>query len=818
MSTPVCFHCGSAVLSHDAPHLVVDGRVQPLCCAGCDAAARFILAQGLERFYQYRAPSPPADAVERDWRVYDRPTQLRRYTQLRADGLREVAIHLEGMHCAACVWLIENSLRRVPGTSDICVNLAETRAQLRFDPQQLLLSDLLRTLHQLGYRPRPVNLGDDVRQSDEARRGALRRLAVAGFGMMQVMTFAVCLYAGAMDGIAPDLEQLLRLVSLVVSTPVVLYAAQPFFVSAYRSVRAGTLGMDVPVALSIGAAYVWSVWATFVGHGTLYFDSAVMFTFLLLLGRYVEMSLRHRAGRQQDSLDRLLPASALRVCGATSERVAPEELECGDHIRVLPGERIPADGQVDSGASEIDESLLNGESLPRVCRRGDTVLAGTRNLTGALDLIVTRVGQDSTLVAIGRLLLRAHAARPPVAVLADRVASWFVGAILVLALVVGALWWHADSGRAFAAVLAVLVVTCPCALSLATPAALSAATASLARSGVLVVRSAALERLARVDHIVFDKTGTLTRGQPRIVSTTTFEPRTSAESCRGIAAVLEGYSPHPIAQAFRAAGKGTAEEVRVVPSGGIEGRIDGQLYRIGHADFVRSGAATARWQALPDVSASGAHMVVWLADAQGPLAQFTLTDELRHDAAESISRLRALGLAAQIASGDRPDPVQLCARRLGIDHAESRLNASDKLNLVEQMHAQGHRLVMVGDGINDAPVLAAADVSVAVGTGTELARTSADLILLGSGLGGLVVAVTTARRMLAVIRQNLTWAALYNITAVPLAAAGLLDPWMAALGMSASSLLVVANALRLMRAPRPTAETPGPLASQELHS
>jgi Cu2+-exporting ATPase len=498
--------------------------------------------------------------------------------------------------------------------------------------------------------------------------------------------------------------------------------------------------------------------------------------------------------------------------------VAPEELECGDHIRVLPGERIPADGQVESGASEIDESLLNGESSPRVCRRGDPVLAGTRNLTGALDLTVTRVGQDSTLAAIGRLLLRAHAARPPVAVLADRVASWFVGAILVLALVVGALWWHADSGRAFAAVLAVLVVTCPCALSLATPAALSAATASLARSGILVVRSAALERLARVDHIVFDKTGTLTRGQPRIVSTITFDARVSAESCRQIAAILEGYSPHPIAQAFRAAGTDAAEEVRVVPSGGIEGRIDGQIYRIGHADFVRSGAATARWQALPDPGASGAHTAVWLADAEGPLAQFTLTDELRHDAAESISRLRALGLAAQIASGDRPGPVQLCARRLGIEYAESTLTATDKLNLVERMHAQGQRLVMVGDGINDAPVLAAADVSVAVGTGTELARTSADLILLGSGLAGLVVAVATARRMLAVIRQNLTWAALYNITAVPLAAAGLLDPWMAALGMSASSLLVVANALRLMRAPRPTAETPGPLASQELHS
>ena len=817
MSAATCFHCGNPLPAGQVPYLLVNGQRQALCCWGCEAAARFILEQGLERFYQYRAPGAPPAAVERDWDVYDRAQQLRRYTQLQADGRREVGIHLDGLHCAACVWLIENSLQRLPGLSDVCVNLPETRVQLRFDPQQLQLSKLLRTLQRLGYQPRPLSLGEGTRQSDEARRAALRRLAVAGFGMMQVMTFAVCLYAGAMDGIAPDLEQLLRWVSLVVSTPVVLYAAQPFFVSAYRSLRACTLGMDVPVAVSIGAAYAWSLWATVVGHGTLYFDSAVMFTFLLLLGRYVEMSLRHRAARHEDALHRLLPASVLRVAGESSERVAPEELSGGELIRVLPGERIPADGQVDAGTSEIDESLLNGESSPRICRRGDAVLAGSLNLSGALDIVVTNVGQDSTLAAIGRLLQRAQAARPPVAALADRVAGWFVGAILVLALLVGLLWWHIDSGRAFAAVLALLVVTCPCALSLATPAALAAATASLARAGILVTRSAALERLAHADHIVFDKTGTLTRGQPRVVAAVVLDPRVTQQRCLQIAAILEGYSPHPIARAFRDDGcTAQAEDVRIVPSGGIEGRIDGERYRIGHGDFVRF--ASERWPNAPQAGAATGHSVVWLGDARGPLARFDLADDLRGDAAESVRRLQHLGLTAQIASGDRPDPVQLCARRLGIAQADSALTAADKVSLVQRLHAQGRRLIVVGDGINDAPVLAAADVSVAIGSGAELARVSADLILLGSGLGGLVTGITTARRMLAVIRQNLTWAAVYNLTAVPLAAAGLLDPWMAAVGMSASSLLVVLNALRLLRSPRSAAALPQMTAAPAMHA
>ena len=509
----VCFHCGGPLGSGADCSVRIEGIPRQMCCAGCEAAARLILSQGLERFYAFREAGAlrPPDAT-RQWSIFDRAAALRRYTHELPNGARELSLEIEGLHCAACAWLIERSLGREAGVHEIHVNPSGARAELRFDPRCVPLSRLLERIRALGFVPRPLSFAGGAAPGTAERRAALQRLGVAGFGMMQLMTYAVSLYAGVIQGMTLELQQLLRFVSLAVATPVVLYSAQPFFVSAWRSVRAGTPGMDVPVALSIAAAYLWSAWATLRGRGTVYYDSAVMFTFFLLLGRYVEMSLRHRSGMQQDALVRLLPDSVLRLTGDEAERVTPDELHAGERVRVLPGERVPADGVIDSGSTEVDESLLTGESAPRARRSGDALLAGTLNLTGALEMRVTRVGPDSTLAEISRLLERAHAARPRIADLADRVAGGFVASVLLLAVLVGLYWLHADAARAFPTVLAVLVVTCPCALSLATPAALAAGTTRLARAGLLVTRGRALERLARADRIVFDKTGTLTRG------------------------------------------------------------------------------------------------------------------------------------------------------------------------------------------------------------------------------------------------------------------------------------------------------------------
>ena len=802
---PVCFHCGGALPADVHCAVRVAGILRPVCCAGCEAAANLILSQGLERFYAFRQlPAAPPAGAARNWSIFDRAAALRRYTHELPGGERELSLQLEGLRCAACAWLIENSLRREPGVNDIQVNAGSARAELRFDPRRIALSRLLARIHALGFVPQPLSFAGGPAPGSAERRAALKRLAVAGFGMMQLMTFAVSLYAGVIQGMTPDLQQFLRFVSLAVATPVVLYSAQPFFISAWRSVRARTPGMDVPVALSIAAAYLWSAWVTVRGRGTVYYDSVVMFTFFLLLGRYVEMSLRHRSGMQQDALARLLPESVLRLAGANSERVTPDELCAGDRVRLLPGERVPADGVIESGSTEVDESLLTGESAPRARGPGDTLLAGTLNVSGSLDMQVLRIGPDSTLAAVSRLLERGHAARPRIADLADRVASGFVGAVLLLAALVGLYWLHADSTRAFPALLAVLVVTCPCALSLATPAALAAATTRLAGTGLLVTRSRALERLARADCMVFDKTGTLTLGTPRLDEVVLLGSRVSSERCLELAAALESRTTHPLARAFAhltpAAG---LSAVHCAVGRGIEGWIDGARYRLGRLDYVLEACPGA---ALPAGIHAGTELArIVLADAEGPIAAFRVSDALRADARATLARLQRLGVRPLIASGDQSGAVALAAQRLGGLSAYPGLRAEEKLGLVEQLQRAGNRVVMVGDGVNDAPVLAAADVSVAIASGTDLAKLNADLVLLGEGLGALVGAVESARRMLRIIRQNLYWAVLYNLTAVPLAASGRLEPWMAALGMSLSSLFVVLNAMRLLRPSPPKA-------------
>jgi Cu2+-exporting ATPase len=738
-----------------------------------------------------------------NWPVYDRAEALRRYTHLREDGERELSVQIDGMHCAACAWLVESSLGRLDGVLEIHVNASSARAEIRFDPARIALSQVLARMHELGFRPQPLSFSAGAPPWMAERREALKRLAVAGFGMMQVMTYAVSLYAGAMDGIAPDLAQLLRFVSLLVSTPVVLYAAQPFFVAAWRGLRAGTLGMDLPVALSIGAAYGWSVWSTLRGEGTVYFDSAVMFTFFLLLGRYIEMSLRHRFGHHHDAIARLLPQSVLRITDPREERVIPDELCVGDRVRILPGERVPADGEVICGRTQVDESLLSGESMPRTRVRGDLVTAGTLNITSVIELRVTGVGPDSTLATVSRMLERARASRPRLADVADGAAAWFVGGVLLLAVVVGLYWWHVDAARAFPVVLAVLVVTCPCALSLATPAALAAGTSRLATLGLLVTRGRAIEALSRADRVVFDKTGTLTSGQVVVGAVHVLRAGTSTARCIGIAASLERHSEHPIARAFaeklRAA---DAEDVLSSASNGVHGRIDGVVYRIGRAAFCK--ALCPSPSPDPASLAGDARASVFLGDADGPLAEFVLSDGLRADSRETIDCLRNLGLEPLVASGDRSGVVEGIARQLGNISARGDMSAADKVSLVSSLQEQGHIVIMVGDGVNDAPVLAGSDVSVAIGGGTDLAKVSADVVLLGDSLGPLRSGVETARRCMHVIRQNMLWAIIYNATAVPLAASGWLQPWMAAIGMSTSSLLVVLNAMRLLNGPSPS--------------
>ena len=778
-----------------------------MCCPGCAAVAQAIVEAGLQDFYRHRsAPARRAqELVPPELHIldlYDRDDVQRGFVRRDGDTTREAALILEGITCAACVWLSERHVGALAGVLEFRVNFATHRATVRWDNEVIQLSAILKAIREIGYLAHPFDPGRQETLQRQERSAALRRLAVAGLGAMQVMMLAVALYAGEDQGLEPGMRDFLRWISLVIASPVVLYAGAPFFRGAWRNLRARTLGMDVPVALAIGLAFVASGWATWQGGPEVYFDSVCMIVFFLLTGRFLEMNARHKAGQVSEELVRILPTTARRIRGGAEEAVAVAELVPGDRVRVKPGESVPADGRVVAGASSVDESVLSGESLPVPKSAGDAVIAGSMNQDGPLEVEVERVGSDTVLSAIVRLLDRAQAERPRIAALADRVAAWFVAGVLFVAAAVAGWWLLHEPQQALWITLAVLVVTCPCALSLATPAAITMATGRLTRSGLLTTRGHAVETLGRATHVVFDKTGTLTVGSLRLAELVPLAA-TPAGDCLALAAALEQHSEHLIGVAIVDAWSGTGHElpqvveIRNSPGRGLEGLSQGRRIRLGTPTFV------AELVPAPTGEEGSDQTTVYLADESRVLARFHFTDRPRTDARATVASLQALGMQVLLLSGDRPSAVRAVAELVGISVAQGGLEPAAKVAVIERLQATGAVVAMVGDGINDAPVLARSQVSVAMGSGTHLAQASADMVLLSERLAPLVDGVRLARRTLAVIRQNLAWALGYNAIALPLAAAGWVQPWMAAIGMSLSSLLVVLNALRL-REPEPT--------------
>lgn len=791
-----CFHCGEPVPTGADWPIHEPGGEHAACCAGCQAVAQAIFAAGLGDYYRHRtAPATRAETGQPDWleqlRMYDLPAIQNSFVHTPAEHQSEAALVLEGISCAACVWLNEQHLGRLPGVLSVQVNYSTLRARVRWDTRQLQLSDILKAIADIGYRAHPFDAARQESLQQQERRTALRRLFVAGFGMMQVMMYAVPTYLAGGDMTA-DIEQLMRLASLLLTLPVVTYAAHGFHLGAWRDLRRGRVGMDVPVVLGIWSAFLASLWATWRG-GDVYYDSVTMFVFFLLGGRYLEMIVRARANRAVEALGRLLPAVARRINTADTTLVPVAELQPGDLVLVKPGESFPADGRVLAGRSTANEAMLTGESRPLQKQPGDSVTGGTINLDSPLQVTVERIGEATAVAGILRLIDRASAEKPPIALLADQVAGHFVTALLLISAATALGWLWLEPAHALAATVAVLVVSCPCALSLATPAALTAATSRLTQDGLLVVRGHALEGLARVSHWVFDKTGTLTLGELRLLDSRVYRDL-SPEHALALAAALESASEHPLARAFATAAPTAALaacDIRNTPGYGVAGCVDGRQLRLGRAEFVCPD--------LPVPAVNGNDSVVWLGDDQGWLAQFTLGDTLRPDALSTVQALQAAGIQVSLLSGDRAATVAAVARQLGIAEWRGDLTPADKLAAVAALQAEGAVVAMTGDGINDAPVLAAAQVSVALAQGTEAAQCAADLVLTGDRLTPLARGLHTARATRRVIRQNLTWALLYNLIALPLAIAGWVTPWLAGLGMSGSSLLVVVNAWRLSR-------------------
>jgi Cu2+-exporting ATPase len=770
-----------------------------MCCPGCQAVAQAIVDNGLTDFYQYRTDNSKlarelVPEQLRNLELYDNPAIQKNFVRDIEGTTRQAALILEGIVCAACVWLSERHVMQLPGVHKFQVNYSTHRAQVEWDDNQIKLSDILKAISEIGYRAHPLDPNRQEQIFKKERSQAIRRMAVAGFGAMQVMMLAVALYAGDYQGMEINLERFLRWVSLLIATPVLLYSAQPFFIAAWRDLKMRTLGMDVPVALAIGGAYLASLWGTVTNTGEVYFDSVTMFTFFLLTGRYLEMTARQRAGRAAEELVKLIPAMATRIEADQQNVVAVSDLMEGDIILVKPGESIPADGIVVEGSSSVDESLLTGESLPVRYQQGDQVIGGSVNIESSLKLEVKAIGQDTVLASIQRLLERAQSEKPRLGQLADRVASYFVFAILLIALSVGLFWWSRGSDDTFWIVISVLVVTCPCALSLATPTALTVATGQLTRLGMLTTRGHALETLSKITHVVFDKTGTLTEGKLQLTSVEV-KAELSKDDCMKLACSLERYSEHPIARSIlQAYGKNDFHVVSQnenTPGRGLQGNINNETYFIGNPDFI------AEQTGITIQSLADDGVAVLLASRDRLLAAYRFEDALRPASIQTIAELNQAGIKTLILSGDRQSNVDRIAGELNIAEATGFLTPEQKVAKLEALQSAGAVVAMVGDGINDAPVLSRAQVSIAMGQGTQIAQASADMVLLSNDLTHLVASIRMSRAMQAIIKQNLGWALLYNLIALPLAAAGWVAPWMAAIGMSMSSLIVVLNALRL---------------------
>jgi len=799
-----CFHCGLPVPTGGRFTAVIDGTPRAMCCPGCQAVAQTIAAGGFETYYRDRtayAPRREGEPAADELGLYDLPEVQRGFVREVPGGL-EASLQLQGITCAACVWLNEQQVSRLPGVLAMEVNYTTHRARVRWDPVHVALSQILRAVAAIGYRAFPASTASAQDARRRENRAALWRLFVAGFGMMQVMMYAVPIYLADEGTMSDDIARLMRIASFVLTVPVVFYACGPFFRGAWRDFKLRRLGMDVPIALGIAVAFAASTYATLAGGGAVYFDSIAMFAFFLLCGRYLEMRARQKAAASLEYLDRAIPLAAHRLlrypASHDAEEVPAVSLKQGDLVLVKPGEVVPADGVLVDGETETDEALLTGESRPVVKRAGAELLAAAVNRLSPAVMRVERVGEATRASHIRRLTERAGAQRPRLVEITDRVAGWFVAGVLIVAAAAALTWVAVDASRALWIAVAVLVVTCPCALSLATPTALAVSVGALARRGVIVTRGQAIETLSRVTHIVFDKTGTLTQGS---LSLTGIELLAGLDRGRvlALAAALERGSEHPIARALLAAARPEqpaalrVEGLRSVAGSGVEGSIDGTRWRLGSAAFAGELAG-----ALPPVEPASGATAVWLARGAGWAARLTFSDALRAEAAEVVRTLQAQGARVLMLSGDDATTAAAVAARLGIAEYAGGLTPEAKNAWVRALQTQGAVVAMVGDGVNDAPVLAQAQVSIAMGSGAVLSQAQSDLVLLSGRLGGLLDALRIARRTLRVVRENLAWAVAYNVVALPLAVAGYVTPWLAGIGMAGSSLLVVLNALRLL--------------------
>jgi len=813
MALQTCDHCRLAFPARDAVSETIDGRKQVFCCNGCRAVFLLIRSEGLDAFYRKRtwdSPGVPVDQhKEVDAGLFTTDIQ-------QAGHEQEIDIIIEGIRCASCVWLNEKFLARTEGVEYARINFATHKARIRWDPDRVSLDRILKRIQSIGYVPRPYRESAYFRQQKAEARDLLVRFGTAAFLSSQLMIYSIALYAGYFQGIDPATRWALEFIAMALTIPVILYSGMPFIKNTLVGLRHLHFTMDALITIGAGSAFVYSVYQMAIG-GTVYFDTAAMIITLILLGRYIEATAKGRAAETIERLSELSPKEAriLKQTGAEdplsceTAMIPLAALKEGDRVKVLPGERIPADGRVEHGESEADESILTGESLPVLKTARSAVIGGAINLFGTLIFEVTRTGKDTFLAAIMRSVEDAQAKKPRLQILADRIVGYFVPVILLLSGTTTAVYllMGSPANTALMAGISVLVIACPCSLGLATPLAVLVFTTTASARGIFVKSGEVIEKTSRIGHVIFDKTGTLTEGRPSLREVISTDRTFGKEHMCRMAASVENLSEHSIGRAITAGFDGpllSVQSFRAVPGRGVEGIIGDTAVVLGNRSYMQDNRI-----ALPDPLSDFHEMIRSYETAEDTVvfmgwegkvrALFIISDRLRQESAVAIRELLALGRTVSLASGDNRATTEAVAAAAGIPTAAPEMSPLEKRELIQVLQEDGKKVMMIGDGINDAPALTEATVGIAMGKGTDIAMESADAVLVRNDLTLIPYVIRLAGRAYAVIKQNIFWAFIYNIIALPLAVSGVLHPIMAAGAMAASSLFVVTNSLRIRK-------------------
>lgn len=802
-----CFHCGEQIKPGDKYSYKVAGEDKPMCCMGCVGVAEMIIESGLEDYYLKRtAKAKKPDAILDNSSLKTNNSPWKGIQELISENLTgdilETDLLIRGITCPACSWLCESKLSAIEGIKFARINYSTNILKLRWNKSSIDLDNIVQTLKNIGYEARLYDKNSIYQNRQEERKEKLQALGITAALGMQVMMISIALYFGRHSGISNSIETTFNWINFSLTSLVMFFSGKTFFQNAIRDLRIGFASMDLAVALGLFLAFLASIYATVIQQGEVYFDTIVMFVFFLSLSRYIEFTLNLKSVGQTHSSEKQLPLMATILLSdreiEQKEMISSFDLKINDIILVKPGEAIPADGEIIQGASLINEAMMTGESIPLNKSIGDIVMAGTMNVDSVIKVKVLKAGKDTAIAAIEKLIEDAQLNKPKLTQISDKVASYFIAGVIIIAVLTMLLIGVNNIELWLDRVISILIVCCPCALSLAMPCVYASSIGRLAKEGIIFKNIDRLINLTNIKHIVFDKTGTCTEGKFTIAKTVTYTDE-NEEFCLKIASAIEEYSEHPIAEAFKGFKTNnilSIEHIENTPGSGVSALVNNQPYFIGNFKFIKNRTSDT---ILIDIE-KNTHLetVIFLANKENLLATFYLNDIPRKNLKPLISFLKNKNIYTHLCSGDNETATSNMASFAGFDEYSSSMRPEKKLHLVEKLQLN-NSIAMIGDGINDAPTLAKSDVSFSISSATDLAQMEADAILVKNDLNGIRKSFEIAKLSKKIIIQNIAWAISYNIIALPIAILGLLTPWLAAIGMSISSLVVVLNADRIRR-------------------